>query len=204
MKRRWKRWLKRFLRDNVLFLVALLDIVLLGFLAMFLIWLFTPAKVSAMGAVEIETVEEEPEPIEEDTETEELCGCWEVYEMTDEELAEEEYWDSLELLALCVEAEAGSQSLLGKRLVVDVILNRVDSPDWPDTIAEVIADPYEFSTYWNGAIDSVWEASEETYQAVVMELEERSYTTIYYFSAGGYSEYGTPWMQLEDHYFSTK
>lgn len=27
---------------------------------------------------------------------------------TPEEIAEEEYWDSLELLALCVEAEAGN------------------------------------------------------------------------------------------------
>lgn len=33
------------------------------------------------------------------------------------DIAEEEYWDSLELLAICVEAEAGNQSLEGKRLV---------------------------------------------------------------------------------------
>lgn len=62
-----------------------------------------------------------------------------------EELAEEEYYDSLELLALCVEAEAGNQDLTGKRMVVDVVLNRVDAPDWPDTIEGVITQPYAFS-----------------------------------------------------------
>ncbi len=210
MKRRFKRWLKRFLRDNEFFLIAVLDIVLLGFLAMFLIWLFTPTKASAMEAVEIETeTAEEPVAEEEDTETAEieLCGCWEVceaYEMTDEELAEEAYYDSLELLAICVEAEAGNQNLLGKRLVVDVILNRVDDPDWPDNIVDVISDPYEFSAFWDGGMDAVWEPSEETFLAVQMELAERGWPEVYYFTAGGYSEYGTPWKQVGDHYFSTK
>ena len=63
---------------------------------------------------------------------------------TEEEIAEEEYWDSLELLAICVEAEAGNQGLEGKRMVVDVILNRVDDPDWPGTIEEVISQPVQF------------------------------------------------------------
>lgn len=203
MKRRSRRWLKRFLRDNALFLVALLDIVLLGFLVMFLIWLFTPTKASAMEAAEL------PEASLEEQEASEAAlealGLSESdLTMTDEELAEEAYYESLELLALCVEAEAGNQSLEGKRLVVDVILNRVDDPDWPDNIVDVISDPYEFSTFWDGAIDRVWEPSGETFQAERMELEERSWPEVYYFTAGGYSKYGTPWKQVGDHYFSTK
>lgn len=126
------------------------------------------------------------------------------YEMTQEELEEEMYYDSLELLAVCVEAEAGNQDLLGKRLVVDVVLNRVDDPDWPDNITDVITQPYQFSSYWDGGMDRVWEPSEETFQAVIMELEKRTYTDIYYFTAGRYSEYGTPWKKIGDHYFSRK
>lgn len=42
------------------------------------------------------------------------------------EISEEIYYDSLEYLACLVEAEAGNQDELGKRLVVDVVLNRVD------------------------------------------------------------------------------
>lgn len=128
----------------------------------------------------------------------------EVYEMTEEDIREEMYYDSLELLALCVEAEAGNQSLYGKRLVVDVILNRVDDTtgNWPDTIAEVIAQPYQFSTYWNGAIDKAV-PSEETFEAVRMELEERINTEILFFTSEGWGDYGTPWEKVEDHYFCT-
>lgn len=125
-------------------------------------------------------------------------------EPTQEELEDERYYDSLELLAICVEAEAGNQSLDGKRMVVDVILNRVDDPDWPDTIEEVLSDPYEFASFWDGGMDRVWEPSEETFRAVRMELEERSWPGLRYFTAGGYSEYGTPWKKVGDHYFSTK
>ncbi len=126
------------------------------------------------------------------------------YSMSPEEIAEEEYYDSLELMAVCVEAEAGNQSLEGKRLVVDVILNRVEHPDWPDTITAVITQKYQFSSYWDGGMDKVWEPSEETFEAVRMELEERSYPAVLYFTAERYSEYGTPWRKVGDHYFSTE
>lgn len=118
-----------------------------------------------------------------------------------EQIREESYYDSLELLAICVEAEAGNQSILGKRMVVDVILNRVDSKDWPDTIEEVITQKYAFSSYWDGGMDRAI-PSEETYEAVRQELEKRTYTDIYYFTAGGYGAYGIPFIQVEDHYFS--
>lgn len=121
-----------------------------------------------------------------------------------EELEEESYYDSLELLAVCVEAEAGNQSLEGKRMVADVILNRVEDPGWPDTIEGVITDPYEFSSYWDGSMDDVWEPSEETFRAVQMELEKRSWPGLYYFTSDGWPAYGRPWKKEGDHYFSTK
>lgn len=138
--------------------------------------------------------------------------CWLIFKIpahaagdmqTEEEIAEEEYWDSLELLAICVEAEAGNQGLEGKRLVVDVILNRVEDPAFPDTIPEVISQPYHFSSFWDGGMDRV-SISEETFEAVRLELENRSYPGVLYFTAGRYSEYGTPWKKVGDHYFSTK
>lgn len=129
-----------------------------------------------------------------------------IDEITPEEIAEEEYWDSLELLAICVEAEAGNQSLEGKRLVVDVILNRVDdrSGTWSDDIAGVISQKNQFTSYWDGRMDKVWEPSEETYEAVRMELEERSHPGVYYFREGAWSDYGTRWKKIGDHYFSGK
>ena len=119
------------------------------------------------------------------------------------QIEEEGYFDDLELMAACVEAEAGNQGLEGKRMVADVILNRVEDPDWPNTIEGVIKQRYQFSTYWNGAMDSV-SISDETFEACKMELKERGWPGIYYFTAGGYGEYGTPWRKVGDHYFSTK
>lgn len=110
--------------------------------------------------------------------------------------------DDLELLAACVEAEAGNQSLYGKRLVADVILNRVDSDVFPDTISGVISQPGQFSVYSNGVLQKT-EPSEETYTAIYMELEERSYPSLMFFNCGGFLPYGEPWRQVGDHYFST-
>lgn len=125
----------------------------------------------------------------------------EIYEGVDPQELE---CDELELLAICVEAEAGNQDLLGKRLVVDVILNRVDDADWPDTITEVISQPYAFSSFWDGGMERVIEPSETTFKAVRMELEERSYPGLYYFRTDWYSDYGEPWRKVGDHYFSKK
>lgn len=121
-----------------------------------------------------------------------------------EELSDELYYDSLELLAICVQAEAGNQPLLGRRMVADVILNRVDDPDFPDTIEGVITQKYHFTSYWDGGMDKVVEPDKLTILAVQMELERRSYPGLFYFSADGYSRYGTPWGKVGDHYFSTK
>ena len=113
------------------------------------------------------------------------------------------YAAELEILARCVEAEAGNQSIDVKRAVVSVILNRVDDEDWPDTMSEVIADPYEFATYWNGRMDEVTPVT-STYEAISQEMETRSYPGLYYFDMDKYLQYGTPYKKMGDLYFSTK
>ena len=110
--------------------------------------------------------------------------------------------EELELLAACVEAEAGNQSVLGKRLVADVILNRVDSEIFPDTVTDVIKQPGQFSVYSNGRLNKA-KPSEETYTAVRMELQRRSYPALMFFNCGDFLSYGEPWRQVGDHYFST-
>ena len=112
---------------------------------------------------------EQPEP----TEPGEII---ETCEMTAEELEEELFYDSLELLALCVESEAGNQGLYGKKL---------------------------FSVVLDGRIWTV-EPSEETFEAIREELEVRTNTEIIFFTSEGYSPYGEPWGKVGDHYFSTE
>lgn len=113
----------------------------------------------------------------------------------------EEFCDSLEILAQCVEAEAGNQDFKGKQLVADVILNRVDSERFPDTIEEVITQKYHFTTYWDGTMSHIV-PSEETYQAVQQELyNDRLDANILFFTADGYNAYCIPGYIYGDHYF---
>ena len=126
----------------------------------------------------------------------------EVVSISEEQMEDEQFCDSLEILATCVEAEAGNQDLKGKRLVADVILNRVESPRFPDTIEDVISQKYQFTTYWDGSMDAVTEPSEETFEAVRMELYgQRLDEEILFFTAGDYNTYCAPAYRVGDHYF---
>ena len=95
--------------------------------------------------------------------------------------------------------EAGNQSLIGKRLVVSVILNRVDSEEFPDTVEEVLGQDGQFQTYKHlGDAEPTWMDK----LAVKMETEGRLNTGVYFFRTGRYG-CGDPLFQYGDHYFST-
>lgn len=118
------------------------------------------------------------------------------------ELAEEIYQDDLGLLASVVWAEAGNQDMYGKELVVDVILNRLDSSQYPNTIKEVIFEDYQFSTVRNGGLDKAYyNVTQDCYTAVANELLDRNDSEALFFCAGGYG-CGTPMYKYGDHYFS--
>jgi len=108
-------------------------------------------------------------------------------------------YDSIDMLAKCVEAEAGNQGLLGKRLVVDVILNRVDSERFPNDVASVISQRGQFAVYPN-AMSRVT-VSQETLDAIVLELSQRTDDKILFFTARHYNKYCIPAYQHGDHFF---
>jgi N-acetylmuramoyl-L-alanine amidase len=82
-----------------------------------------------------------------------------------------------------------------------VILNRVDSPRFPNSIEEVITQKGQFEAYETGKVDLIWSPSEETYEAVKMELENRTDTQILFFTYGRYNPHCIPMYQHGDHYF---
>ena len=133
----------------------------------------------------------------------EQAGSIPVTDLTEEDIKEMDYWGELELLAAVVEAEAGNQDMIGKRLVVDVVLNRVDSPLFPDTITEVLEQPGQFTTMWNGAVeDAGYHMQQDDYDAVMMEVTgKRLDYDIYYFTAGEYNDSCKPAYIHGDHYF---
>jgi len=81
--------------------------------------------------------------------------------------------EETELLNRIVEAEAGNQDEDGRLLVANVVLNRVASEKFPDSVKEVILQEtngsYQFSPVANGRIWRV-KISDETAQAVERAL----------------------------------
>lgn len=122
---------------------------------------------------------------------------------TQTQINEEIYQGELQLLACVVYAEAGNQDMTGKRLVVDTILNRVDSPQYPNSITEVIYQQNQFSCVTDGNLNKAfWNVTDECFTAVSEELVSRTDSSILYFTAGGYGQYGTPAYKHGSHYFS--
>lgn len=100
--------------------------------------------------------------------------------------------EELEILLRIVEAEAGGEDEDGKLLVANVVLNRVDSDSFPDSVAEVVFQRgkgvTQFSPVANGRYYTV-EVSAETEAAVERALagEDISEGALY-FAARKYAD----------------
>ena len=74
--------------------------------------------------------------------------------------------DELYLMARMISAEARGEPFVGQVAVGAVILNRVESPQFPNTIAEVLYQPGALSALLDGQFDqpiadSAWRAARE-------------------------------------------
>lgn len=110
--------------------------------------------------------------------------------------------DDVELLALVAVAEAEGESDYGKRLVIDTILNRVDSSKFPNTISGVVYQKNQFTSMWNGRTKRCV-VTDHVRQLVLEELENRTNSDVIFFQMYNYSPYGTPMFKEGNHYFST-
>lgn len=131
-----------------------------------------------------------------------------VFEMMSYDEPTVEIWpysitqEEIDLIALVTMAEAEGETELGKRLVIDTILNRMDDPHFPDTVHDVIYSPNAFSVMWNGRIDRCC-VMPEIVELVKEELLNRTNDECVFFMAGEYSKYGEPMFQECCHYFSS-
>lgn len=142
---------------------------------------------------------------------------WEVgyfEEDSEEQIQEEIKEGEMEMLAQLIEAEAGNQDFKGKCLVADVVLNRVASDKFPDTIEEVIMEYhvresdneecYQFATVKYEVYDDAgWYISDDSFKAAYQEYNssQRIDDAILYFTAGGYNAYSKQAYKYRDHYF---
>lgn len=104
----------------------------------------------------------------------------------------------IDLMAQLVWHEAGNQDMVGKMLVADTVLNRMESDRFPNTVEEVI---FQKGQYTTAKVLGRIEPPIECYGAVLSEIDgERYNTEVFYFGRGWGC--GTPLFQHQDHYFS--
>lgn len=86
------------------------------------------------------------------------------------------------LLAKCVHAEARGEVYVGQVAVAAVILNRVESPEFPNTIAGVIYQPWAFTAVNDGQINL--EPNESAYNAArdAMNGWDPTYGCLFYYN----------------------
>lgn len=116
-----------------------------------------------------------------------------------EPLASEE---DIELLALLAMTEAEGENEEGQRLVIDVALNRVDDPHFPDTVYDVVYQENQFSGMYGERLARCY-VTDEFVQLVREELENRTNYDVIFFRTEHYHSYGVPMFQVGAHYFSS-
>ncbi|ADG83770.1 spore cortex-lytic protein [Thermincola ferriacetica] len=92
--------------------------------------------------------------------------------------------DEITLLARVINAEAGAEPYEGKVAVGAVILNRVESPSFPNTLAGVIYQPGAFESVSNGTINKP--PSKESLRAAqdAMNGWDPVYGALYFWNPG--------------------
>lgn len=134
---------------------------------------------------EIEELKKKPEPVV-------------VRETNQCSLSDEE----INMIAQITMAEAGNQSELGQRLVIDVVLNRMDHWAFPDTVQEVIYQKNQFTPIWDGNFNRCY-PREDLVQLVEEEMNSRTNSEVVFFRTRHYSAYGVPAFREGNHYFSS-
>ena len=104
-----------------------------------------------------------------------------------------------ELLAALIFCEAGNQPYEGQVAVGAVVMNRVRSGSYPDTISDVIYQPGQFSPAMSGWLDSVLASGGYTDSAMQAAADALAGSNpvgdCMYFNTGGSG------LQIGDHFF---
>lgn len=107
--------------------------------------------------------------------------------------------EEIELLARVVHAESGNQDEIGKRLVADVVLNRMAKYD--ASLHDIVYADNQFSTAPYLYNNSNNPTEEELKIARQESIEQYDYE-VGYFRLGSYHPYGTPAFIHGAHYFN--
>lgn len=113
-----------------------------------------------------------------------------------------------EILLRIVEAEAGGEDQKGKMLVANVIMNRIKSKEFPDTVEDVVYQTIggypQFSPTADGRIETV-AVTEDTIEAVNLALqgEDDSQGAMYFMARKASEEESVSWFDTHLSYLFT-
>lgn len=102
------------------------------------------------------------------------------------------------ILERIVEAESGDQTIKGRQMVANVILNRMKSKKFPNTVREVVFAGRQFSPVSNGSYYRV-SISTATKMAVEKALKEKDNTkgALYFMYRAGSDSSNVSWFDRE-------
>lgn len=148
------------------------------------------AEIETQTSVFLKTAEEYETPVK----TEEVSDKMPVYTIDGiSEISSDEFYE----ICRVVMNESGGEPYQTQVAVAETIINRVSSDKFPNTVIDVLYQPYQYSHYQNGEItDSVREA-------VKQALEYHTYDTdMVYFRDWYYHEFAEDYFYVENMYFS--
>ena len=155
----------------------------------------TKAAAEAAQAAYQQKVEEERKAAEEAARLEAERAAAEAAAQAQAQAAEQDK----RLLAALIFCEAGNQPYEGQVAVGAVVMNRVNSGVYPNSISEVIYQSGQFTPAMTGWLDSVLASGSYTDSAMQAAEDALAGSNpvgdCLYFSTGGYG------MQIGDHYF---
>ena len=111
-----------------------------------------------------------------------------------------------EIICKITFAEAGNQDEDGQRAVIEVILNRVLSDSFPNTVEGVLSQSGQFST-WKRRNHIKKENHEPILEIIDMILvEEPVLPSVEYvfFATSKHTKYATNYIKIQDHWFGTQ
>ena len=109
----------------------------------------------------------------------------------------------MDLLCTILAAEARGESIKGQRAVVEVILNRVISNKFSDSIQGVLSAYKQFSTWDNMILGKYTKIQKEIVELVATENPVLPNLNYVYFSKGK-AKYMTDPIQIGNHWFGAK
>ncbi len=102
------------------------------------------------------------------------------------------WWDEVNLLSRLIMGEATGEPLAGQVGVGAVILNRVRSPEFPNTVPGVVYDPWAFESVENGLIWTRQPSAEEVRAAeLALNGWDPTYGALFFWNP---SKPVSPWI----------